>query len=205
VGGIAACTSPNAPASSQFTFAGTVTESTPTQSTIIAGASITVQTGNRAGTVATTGPDGRFSISGITGAFDVVVRATGYVETTVHLDGGSGNVTQTLTVKPVMTTIAETIGTAGGPRRAATSFYRNVHNDGVITVSRLYFYYSQDPTNPPTRTIEIWNGQQFLGSATINKQQTHDLDLTLRVPGGARYEIRILGGDWGAVTIESPS
>jgi hypothetical protein len=200
--GLAACRSPADPGS-RFAFVGTLTEAAPTQSRLIAGGTITVQNGPKAGTTATAGADGRFTISGLSGDTDLVARATGYEDAAVRVAAAGGDVTRSIGLKPTMVSITETIGSFFAPRQPAKSFFRDVHHDGYIVVSNLYFYFT--PGTPATRTVEVWDGDRMLGSGTINQQQYSETDLLLRVPGGARYEIRIVGGDWAMVKIVSPN
>ena len=195
-------------ATATFTFSGRVTESAPTQATPVGGARLQILSGVRSVTKVTADADGNFSVSGISGPFDVVAQADGYEDTTIRVDSITGDTRRTIGLMPKLRTITETFGsltTFPLPRFPPRSFFRAVHHSGSIVVSRLYLYYSQDPTNPRTRTVEIWDGDRLLGAATISREQYYSTDLALRVPGGARYEIRITGGDWGNVTIESPN
>lgn len=186
------------------TFSGKVTESAPTETTALAGARLRVLTGSRAGATAIADSSGSFSLDDVTGAFDVLVQADGYVDATIRVDMSQGT-PRTIGLLPALKTIAETIGTTGGPRRPPTSYFRTVHNAGSIVVSKFYFYYSQDPDNPPTRTIEVWDGTRLVAAASVNRQQWFDVALETHVPGGARYEIRLSGGEWGTITIASPN
>lgn len=139
----------------------------------------------------------------MTGAFDFTAHAGGYDDATFHVEAASGNVSQSVALKPTYKVLTETIGTELGPRRPATSFFRDVHHAGDIIVSQLYFYFYFG--TPAVRTIEVWNGTQLIGAGSINQQQWHSTDLLLHVPGGARYEIRIVGGDWSMVKIAVPN
>lgn len=204
----AACSSATSPLEPlALSLNGTLTQAAPTQSVPLAGATITVQNGSRAGATFATAADGTFTITGLTGAFDFVARAAGHDDATFHVDDASGPVTRSFGLKPTMSTVTQTIGAFNAPRQPPMSFFRDVHHDGFITVSELYFYWvsSQFPNNPPTRTIEVWDGARLIASGTVNKQQYVGIDLQVRVTGGVRYEIRITGGDWSKVKIASPN
>src|SRR5205085_173664 len=67
------------PTPSTFTLAGTVTESAPTTSTAIAGATVTIADGPNAGRTAVTDGGGNFSFSALQVAgFTVTATAAGY-------------------------------------------------------------------------------------------------------------------------------
>ena len=53
--------------------------------------------------------------------------------------------------------------------------------------------------------MEIWDGSRLIASASTNMQNWTNVVLTAHVEGGARYEIRILGGEWTTVTMEWPN
>jgi hypothetical protein len=204
------CSSPTAPAGPLFF--GRVTESRPTDTTPVAGARLELQNGPSAGRTAIASTDGSFLLEQITGVFDVAVRAAGYDDALVHVDASAGDVHQDILLMPKLQTVTETIGSFSGPRRPPTTFFRNVHHDGSIVVSNLYFYFLDlyspsflGPQGPATRTVEIWAGDRFVAASSINEQQYYFVDLKARVSGGARYEIRLIGGEWSAVTIESPN
>jgi hypothetical protein len=187
------------------TVSGRVTESAPTEEVSIPGARLRVVNGPLAGTAITADRNGGFSLTGVSGAADVAVQADGFSDALVRIDPARGTAIS-IPLTPVPRTVVETIGAyPPAPRRPATSFFRAVHNAGSIVVSKLYFYYSGDATNPPTRTIELWDGTRLVAAATVNKQQWYDVDLDAHVEGGRRYEIRIRGGEWGVVTITSPN
>jgi hypothetical protein len=141
----------------------------------------------------------------LTAAADVTVQATGYSDTTVHLDPATDQVGRVIRLPPTPRTITETIGASDAPRQPAASFFRDVHNAGSIVVSQLYFDYAYEESNPPTRTVEIWDGTRLVAAATINQPQFFNVALEAHVDGGRRYLIRITGGEWSAVTIASPN
>jgi hypothetical protein len=188
------------------TVSGRVTESAPTQGVPIPGARLRVVNGPSAGTAVTADRDGGFSLAGLPGPADVAVQADGFTEAVVRVDPAAAAAGISIALMPVPRSVAETIGDyPPAPRRPATSFFRNVHNAGSIVVSKLYFYYSSDAANPPTRTIELWDDSRLVAAATINKQQYYNIALDAHVDGGRRYEIRITGGEWNVVTISSPN
>ena len=187
------------------TFSGRVTESAPTQSTPVGGAQLKVLSGVRTGATSTADADGNFSLGDVSAAFDVLVQADGYEDATIHVDSSTGATRRTIGLMPKLRTITETVGVPGGSRRPPTSLFRNVHHAGLIVVSGLSFTFFGDDTNPVTRTVEIWEGGRLIGAGTINRGKLGGVDLSLRVAGGARYEIRITGGEWSSVTIESPN
>jgi len=197
------CSSPTAPTGRLFS--GRVTESRPTMATPVAGARLEVRNGPSAGRMATASADGSFLLEQVSGVFDVAVRAAGYDDAMIHVDASGGDVHQDIALIPKLQIVTETVGSFSGPRRPPTSFFRNIHHDGSIVVSRLYFYFLDGPPPPVTRTVEIWDGDRFVAASSINEQQWYFVDLNVRVSGGARYEIRLIGGDWSAVTIESPN
>jgi hypothetical protein len=83
-----------------FTLSGIVTESAPTTSTVLANARITFVDGANQGKTATSGADGRYSITGVVnGGFTVRVELAGY--TTVNVPVGiNGNTTLDIRLDP---------------------------------------------------------------------------------------------------------
>jgi hypothetical protein len=180
-----------------------VTESAPTQTTPVGGAQLKILSGVRTGATATTDAGGNFSLGEVSAAVDVLVQAEGYEDATIHVDSSTGGTRRTIGLMPTMRTITETVGVRRGPRRPPTSFFRDVHHAGSIVVSQLSFAFLNNFGD--TRTVEIWEGGRLIGAGTTNRDQTFSVDLSLQVAGGARYEIRITGGDWTTVTIASPN
>ena len=71
-----------------------------------------------------------------------------------------------------------------------------VHNAGVIVITDWDAYGFEEGDRAE---LEIWDGWQALrrdGRRGVVPAPYYSADLALRVPGGARYEIRITGGDW---------
>lgn len=83
-----------------FTLSGIVTETAPTTSTVLSGVVVTIIDGANLGRTATTGADGRYSITGVVnGGFSVSAVKAGY--TTVVLPVGiNGNTTLDIRLEP---------------------------------------------------------------------------------------------------------
>jgi Carboxypeptidase regulatory-like domain len=183
---------------------GRVTEAAPTESVPVAGATLKILDGPDAGRTLASNGDGAFVFENVTATFSMLVQAAGYQDVTRTINPVT-DTTVLIPLRPVPSMVSEIIGTPQGPRRPPTSFFRNVHNPGTIVVRDFYFYYSLDPDNPPTRTIEIWSGGRLVAAGSVNRQQWFGIALEARVEAGARYEIRLSGGAWGAITILSPN
>ena len=193
---------------SAATLAGVVTESAPTAHVPVPGATIRVVSGATAGQTVVAGSDGSFELTGIEAAVDLLAQAPGYEDARIHAIPGT---TAPLTVRlmPVLQTMTRTVGTFP-IRRPPETFTVDVHHAGIITVSKLYFYYQEGKYVggqyiSATRTIEIWTGTRLIAAGTTNEQNTFGPALSAFVEGGARYEIRILGGEWTNVTLEWPN
>jgi hypothetical protein len=88
-------------ASATFTLSGVVTESAPTTSTVLAGAVITFIDGANQGRTATSGADGRYSITGVSnGGYTVSATLAGYVGAAVPV-GVDGNTTLNIRLDPI--------------------------------------------------------------------------------------------------------
>ena len=84
-----------------FTLSGLVTESAPTTSTVLAGVRVAFVDGANAGKAATTGADGRYSITGVVnGGYTVSATVAGYT-TAVLPVGIDGNTTLNIRLDPV--------------------------------------------------------------------------------------------------------
>ena len=84
-----------------FTLSGLVTESAPTTSTVLAGVRVTFLDGANAGKAATTGADGRYSITGVvTGGFTVTATLAGYTSAVLPV-GIDGNTTLNIRLDPI--------------------------------------------------------------------------------------------------------
>ena len=84
-----------------FTLSGTVTETPPTTSTVLAGVRVTFVDGANQGKTATTGADGRYAITGvINGGFTVSATLTGYNPAVVPV-GIDGNTTLNIRLDPL--------------------------------------------------------------------------------------------------------
>ncbi|MDO8680016.1 MAG: choice-of-anchor D domain-containing protein [Acidobacteriota bacterium] len=84
-----------------FTLSGLVTESAPTTSTVLAGVRVTILDGANAGKAATTGADGRYSITGVVnGGYTVTAALAGYTSAAVPV-GIDGNTTLNIRLDPV--------------------------------------------------------------------------------------------------------
>ena len=200
----AAPSTPPAPVPATYGVSGVVTESAPTRQVVIAGATVEILSGPQQGQKVVSAADGAFSLTGLTAAADAIVKAAGYEDGHLHLASDSSGRTD-IGLVPAFKMLTRTVGTDLGPRQDPTSFFVDVHHGGLITISHLYFYFSSDPNNPPTRTVEIWDGTHMVASASTNRQAWFEEALIARVEAGARYEIRILGGQWTAVTMEWPN
>lgn len=112
-----------------FTLSGVVTESAPTTSTLLAGVRVTILDGANAGKSATTGADGRYSITGVVnGGYTVTATLASYISAAVPV-GIDGNTTLNIRLDPA------------GPR---TSFGSGTYRVGIdIPVGRYY----SDPVN----------------------------------------------------------
>lgn len=83
-----------------FTLSGTVTETPPTTSTLLAGATITFVDGANQGKTGTSGADGRYEITGLTnGGYTVSVTLAGYTTITLPV-GINGNTTLNIRLDP---------------------------------------------------------------------------------------------------------
>jgi hypothetical protein len=84
-----------------FTLSGFVTESAPTTSTLLIGARVTIIDGANQGKTATTGADGRYSISGVSnGGYTVTAVLSGYRDAVVPV-GIDGNTTLDIRLDPL--------------------------------------------------------------------------------------------------------
>ena len=84
-----------------FTLSGLVTESAPTTSTVLAGVRVTILDGANAGKAATTGADGRYSITGVVnGGYTVTAALAGYTSAALPV-GIDGNTTLNIRLDPV--------------------------------------------------------------------------------------------------------
>jgi hypothetical protein len=84
-----------------FTLSGIVTESAPTTSTVLANVRVTIIDGANQGKLAVTGPDGRYSISGVSnGGYTVTAVLSGYRDAVVPV-GINGNTTLDFRLDPL--------------------------------------------------------------------------------------------------------
>jgi hypothetical protein len=73
----------------EVALGGRVTESVPTENTVVAGALIEITSGSNKGRSTSTDPSGAFTLSNVWGDFDVSVTANGFEGTTVHVTSGA--------------------------------------------------------------------------------------------------------------------
>jgi hypothetical protein len=152
------------------TLSGTVRETAPTQSTPIAGATVTIITGPFVGKSATTDANGGFQLTLSSGDVNLVVRAANYGEQYESVTVGENRATATFELDPVAQTVTSTLkGTINGsvscpgawdyvpgdPCEAA--YIINVHHAGTLTSELTSF----DPNTalPSVQLYRANNGQ----------------------------------------------
>lgn len=139
---------PPAPQPQTTTLSGFISETAPTTSTRIAGATVTIVDGPNAGQFATTDATGAFQFAALqTGSFTVQAKATGYVERvqSVTLTGALA-LTMELDPEFQMVTVTKEeslLGSEAGcggwdyvsaPGPCTVDHLFNVHHDGPLTV-----------------------------------------------------------------------
>lgn len=152
------------------TLSGTVRETAPTQSTPIAGATVTIITGPFVGKSATTDANGGFQLTLSPGDVNIVVRAVNYGEQYESVAVGENRATVTFELDPVAQTLTSTLsGTINGSETCPGSwdflpgdpceaaYIINVHHEGTLTSEVTSF----DPSMVP-RLVQLYradNGQ----------------------------------------------
>lgn len=160
------------PPSGTLTLAGTVTETAPTASTRIAGATITVVEGPNAGRSATSDANGTFQLATLqSGTFTIRVRAADYVERSQSVTL-TADQTVTIELDPVFEIVTTTTNASLsggdacggywdddiGPDSCRVHHVVNMHHDGTLTAELTW----TDPTAVPSmRVYRSSNGQPF--------------------------------------------
>jgi hypothetical protein len=113
-----------------FTLSGFVTESAPTTSTLLVGARVTIIDGANQGKTATTGADGRYSITGVSnGGYTVTVTLSGYRDAVVAV-GIDGNTTLDIRLDPLAPRTSFGPGQYRVPTDMPAGRYYSDPNDG---------------------------------------------------------------------------
>jgi hypothetical protein len=189
-------TAPTPPAPTSLTLSGTISESAPTSSTRIAGATVSVLDGPNAGRTATTDGNGIYRLDGLqSGNANVSANAPGYEEARggISLTAG-GSATLDLRLRPVFRMLDETMtgSVSGGDAVCSGSsiggkpcrrFPFGVHHSGIVTARLDWSTRSND------LDLELWSGGTMLASSTgVGDQE----NVSSSVSAGASYELRVV-------------
>lgn len=191
------------------TLAGVVTESAPTQTAALTGARVQVTSGPSAGVAGTTDARGTFTLSGLSGAFDLTVTRDGYLPSVQRVQMAVGPNRVAVGLVPVPKTIVEAFG--GGPANplaSPVSFFRDVHQAGLLIVNNLEFLRVR--TGPGSSqfepmTVQLYADGRLVGESKVDASGYFQDAFRTEVAGGARYEVRLLGPAILSVRITSPN
>lgn len=210
------------------TLSGTVRETAPTQSTPIAGATVTIITGPFVGKSATTDANGGFQLGLSPGDVNIVVRAVNYGELYDSVAVGENRATATFELDPVAQTLTSTLnGTINGSQTCPgywdgflpsdpckADYVINVHHEGTLTSELTSF----DPnTEPPfVQLYRANNGQPSSSIAVAVGANTPGQPISVPVEAHSQYvlQVRIFSSGGGppparvtshSLTVKHPS
>lgn len=188
-----------------FTVFGTVTESAPTETTMIPGARVEIVSGSGDGTSATTSEDGSFRLGETSGQIEVRVTRTGYITGTFHVTRTGPETRLDGRLVPSPRTVTENFDYSYTDLQEPRSFFRRIHSDGLLILDRLRIMY-QYPLPNPDMMLQVWRGSDLIGQTRVTPENQGDgAGLSVAVTGGALYEIRLFGTRWYRIRITSPN
>ena len=149
-------TAPPGPPPVTYTLTGTVTESEPTTHVALPGTVIRVLNGSAAGLTTTTDSKGNFSLTGVSGRFDLEAAKNGYLTKTEQIISQPTTIAFRLMPPPQLLTSTFNESISGGDRLCGMTtpckFYAfDVHNAGTIDATLTW-------SNPDT-----WLGLSLQG------------------------------------------
>jgi len=193
------------PPTVQFTISGTVSETVPTTSVRIAGATVTVKS---TGQSAVTDANGTFQLSAPAGAVTLSARASNYVERTLEITIGD-NRSLVIELDPVFQTVTTTtdLSIEGGdacpgwwdgflpdtPCKA--DHIVNVHHDGTLAAEITWPHARVDPY---IQLYAMEEGQPF-SAAIASSEEGSDKTLRAEVKAHTQYliQVRMFSGGGG--------
>lgn len=207
------------------TLSGTVTETAPTESTPIAGATVTIITGPFVGKSATTDANGHFQLMLSPGDVNIVVRAVNHVERYEGM-AVSGNRTIAFELDPVAQTITSALnGTITGSSACpgywdgysasdpcGANYVINVHYEGALAaeltwtdpdtepVLELYLVKNGQPADSPIANGGSGLQQQIIATAEAHTQYL--LHVQAFSSGGGPPPARVMSH---SLTVKHPS
>lgn len=195
-GGSSTPTSPPPPVVQPPTTAnlsGRVTETAPTASTAVAGATLTVSDGSNAGKSTTTDSGGNYSFTGLTrGGFTMNISASGFNSTGFSVDL-TGDLTRNFNLAPSPRTITETLTgsvSGGSPTcpiivvKPCQSFSLPTHHSGTLSARLTWDNRNND------LDLEVWNGTNRLASS--NDVGGTEEFISTNVSSGNSYTLRVI-------------
>ena len=183
------CSHSPAVASPVVTLSGVVTETAPTETTVVEGVVVRVVAGANQGATATSDSQGRFSIPSLSGTVDLELSRDGYVARSVHVtvpaDGSGVN----LQIAPAPGIVTNTSGT--GALFSTRSVIVPVHNAGEVTITDVSFYGFEEGDS---LTFEILEDSQLIAATVLERSfPRNTVALRAFVAGGHMVEVRASG------------
>lgn len=192
--GSSAPTSPTPPAAQTFTLGGAVTETAPTTTNKIPGATITFIDGSNAGKSATADGAGNYALAGLaTGGFTVRTTAAGYNEKSQPVTINA-NTSLTVQLNPVPQTLSSTrndtisggdatCSDGIGSTRPCKTITLPIHNDGPISATLTWEPSSTD------LDLTLWRGTALIASSRTASGRTETV--SANATGGANFELHV--------------
>lgn len=181
------------------TLSGVVTETPPTQTTVVVGALVRVVAGAVQGAAVTSDSQGRYALPSLSGDVNLEVSREGYatrtVQVTVPSDGSSVN----LQIGPTPGIVTNTTGT--GTLFSTKSVIVPVHNAGEVTITDVSFYGFEEGDGLTFEVLE--DGQLVAGTFLERSFPRHTVALRAFVTGGRMVEVRA-SGYWTFLTFTHP-
>lgn len=184
---------PIPPAPTTANLSGRVTETAPTTSTAVAGATLTVSDGSNAGKSATTDSGGNYSFTGLNrGGFTMSIAAGGYNSTGFPVDL-TGDLTRNFNLAPSPRTLTETLTgsvSGGSPTcpiivvRPCQSFSLPTHHSGTLSARLTWDNRNND------LDLEVWNATTRL--ANSNDVGGTEEFISTNVSPGTSYTLRVI-------------
>jgi hypothetical protein len=184
------------------TLSGTVRETAPTQSTPIAGATVTIITGPFVGKSATTDANGGFQLTLSPGDVNLVVRAANYGEQYESVAVGENRATVIFELDPVAQTLTSTLnGTINNASETCPGYWDgflpsdpckadyviNVHHEGTLTWELTSF--DPDTALPFVQLYRANNGQP--SSSIAVGANTPGQPISATVEAHSQYVLRV--------------
>lgn len=178
------------PAPTTANLSGRITETFPTASTAIAGATLTVADGANVGKTASTDGSGNYQFAGLTRqGFNVNVTAANYQSSGFGVDL-TGDVTRNFSLTPAFQMISETLSgdisgsTAACGTRPCRTFALNMHHAGSITARLTWSNRDND------LDLEIWDGTtRIVDSAAASGTEEF---VSTAISGARSFQLRVV-------------